>query len=36
MSKMLDVTLWALSVWGWFAAKRDSCWWFLRKRIPKN
>jgi len=27
MSKMLDVTLWALSVWAWFAAKRDTCRW---------
>jgi len=24
---MLDMTLWALSVWGWFAAKRDTCRW---------
>jgi len=24
---MFDVTLWALSVWGWFAAKRDTCRW---------
>ena len=33
---MFDVTLWTLSVWGWFAAKRDSCWWFLCKRIPQK
>ena len=33
---MLDVTLWVLSVWGLFAAKRGSCWWFLCKRIPKK
>jgi len=27
MSKMLDMTLWDLSVWGWFAGKRDTCRW---------
>jgi len=35
MSKMLDMTLWILSVRGWFAAKRDSCWWFLCKSIQQ-
>jgi len=35
MSKMLNVPLWALSVWGWCAGKRGSCWWFLCKSIPQ-
>jgi len=29
MSKMLDVTLWALSVWGWYAFSRVGICRFL-------
>jgi len=36
MSKMLDMTLRAFSVWGWFAAKRDSCWWLLCKSCQQK